>query len=83
MIAKELEREGIPVAFITAMSAIGKQVGAARIIRGAKISHPCGDPSSHMEADMALRRKIVECALEALQTDIGEPTIFNPDITYQ
>lgn len=81
MIAKELERVGIPVALITAMSMLGKQNGAGRVVAGAKISHPCGDPSLSGRGDFGLRKRIVECALSALQAKVDSPTIFKPDIT--
>ena len=81
MITREIEKEGIPVAFITAMSIIAKQLGANRAVTGIKIPHPCGDPNLPAEADLALRRDIVETALSALQTDVDGPTIFKPHVT--
>jgi betaine reductase len=82
VIDKEIERGGIPVAFITPMASLAKQMGAKRIITGIRIPHPCGDPSVSEEADRALRREIVNCALEAIQTDIDAPTIFEPNVTF-
>ncbi len=72
----------MPVAFITAMSAMAKQLGANRIVTGTKIPHPCGDPTLTPEADRVLRREIVKSALTALQTDVTGPTVFTPNITY-
>ena len=72
----------MPVAFVTAMSMMAKQLGANRVVTGTKIPHPCGDPSLPPEADKALRRKIVNCALTALQSDVDGPTIFVPDATF-
>ena len=77
-----IEKEGMPVGFITAMSTMAKQLGANRIITGTKIPHPCGDPSLSPEADKALRREIINCAIRTLQTDLGGPTVFTPSITY-
>ena len=68
--------------FITAMSMLAQQVGANRIVTGAKIPHPCGDPTLPEEADKALRREIVKCALSTLQTDVSSPTISVPDVVY-
>ena len=82
MIAREIEREGIPVALITAMTMVAKQIGANRIITGTKIPHPCGDPNMTVDNDKKLRREIIRCALDALQTDIKQPTIFRPNITF-
>ena len=70
------------MAFITAMTKIAEQTKANRIVTGTKLPHPCGDPGLPPEADFALRKKIVECALEALQTDVKGPTVFVPKVTY-
>ena len=70
------------MAFITAMSMIGKHIGANRTITGAKIPHPCGDPTLSEEADRALRREIINTALGALQTEVNGPTIFVPEVKY-
>ena len=80
MIAREIEKEGVPVAFITAMSSNRKQLGANRVVIGTKIPSPLGDPSLPAEADMTLRQEIVRTALSALQTDVEGPTIFIPNI---
>ena len=77
-----MEGEGIPVAFITAMTKIAMQQKANRIVTGVRIPHPCGDPSLPPEADLALRKKIVACALEAVQTKVEGSTVFVPGITY-
>jgi glycine reductase len=82
VIAKEIEKQGIPVTLITAMSMMARQIGANRIVTGTKIPHPCGDPNLPAEADQALRKKIVEVAINALQTDVDGPTIFDPGITF-
>ena len=81
MIAREIEKAGVPVAFITAMSMMAKQLGANRVVTGIKIIHPLGDPNLSAEADLALRREIVNTALSALQTEVDGPTIFAPDVT--
>ena len=67
---------------ITAMSMLAKQLGINRIVTGTKIPHPCGDPNLPVEADLALRREIVKCAIDALKTDVGGPTVFAPSIAY-
>lgn len=82
MIVRELEKEGIPVAHITAMTMLSKQIGANRVVTGTKIPHPCGDPNLSTEDDKALRRAIVNCALDVLQIDVEGPTVFVPDVTF-
>jgi glycine reductase len=63
------------------MTTLAKQMGAKRIINGVRIPHPCGDPEFPRDADMAIRREIVRCALEAIQTDVDGPTVFEPNIS--
>lgn len=82
MLAKEIERAGIPVALVTALTMLGKQVGANRVVAGTKISHPCGDPGLSEEDDWELRRKIVEKSLDSVQTDVESPTIFVPSVSF-
>ena len=82
MIAKEIDREGIPVALITAMTMVAKQIGANRVVTGTKIPHPCGDPNLPLKDDQALRLKIIMCALGAMQIEVSAPTVFEPDIIF-
>ncbi|MBI4528391.1 MAG: hypothetical protein HY695_31745 [Deltaproteobacteria bacterium] len=79
---REIESGNIPVAHVTPMAALAKQMKSNRIVVGTKIPHPCGDPSLPVEADHALRREIVTTALEAIQTEVNGPTIFEPEIAY-
>jgi glycine/betaine/sarcosine/D-proline reductase family selenoprotein B len=81
VIVREIEKAGVPAVFITAMSMMGRQLGANRIVTGTKIPHPLGDPTFTGEADLVLRREIVKTALKAIQTKIDGPTIFVPNIT--
>ncbi len=60
------------------MTSLAKATGIGRIVTGAKIAHPCGDPELSNEEDIALRRRIVKCALQALQTEVEGPTVFIP-----
>ena len=64
------------------MSMVGKQVKANRIVAGTKLTHPAGDPSLPPEADKALRLEVVKTALTALQTDVKEPTVFVPKVSF-
>ncbi len=80
MIAKEIDREGIPVVHITAITMVSKQTGANRIVAGVKVVHPCGNAEISAENDRTIRKEIIQCALRALQTDIDEPTVFMPNI---
>lgn len=74
--AKELERAGIPAVLVTALPLVPLQMGVPRTLRGVKIPHPLGAPDRTPEAEKALRRKLIQRALFALQQTIEEPTVF-------
>jgi len=74
--AKEFERQGIPTAFISTIVPLAESIGPNRIIPGQAITHPLGDPRLSREEERALRRRLVERALGALQTDVPGQTVF-------
>jgi len=80
VIARAIEKAGLPAVIITAMTKMATQVGANRIVAGTKIPHPCGNPELSEEGDLALRREIVKSALQAIQTNVTGPTVFEPNI---
>ena len=51
-------------------------VGANRIIPAISIPHPLGDPKLTLEDERALRRRLVETAMKALETPIETQTVF-------
>ena len=73
---KEIERAGIPVVHVCTVVPISLTVGANRIVPAVAIPHPLGNPSLAADEEKKLRRKIVEKALEALQTEVVEQTVF-------
>ena len=73
---KEIERAGIPVVHICTVVPISLTVGANRIVPAIAIPHPLGNPALDPVEEKALRRKIVERALQALSTEITEQTVF-------
>jgi betaine reductase len=74
--AKELEKAGILTVHICTIVPISKTVGANRIIPAVAIPHPLGDPTKSEEQEKALRRTLVEKALEAMQTKLEGQTVF-------
>ncbi len=78
MLAKEIEKQGIPVVLFTAMIPLAKQVGAHRIVKGVKIPHPWGDPSLSPENNQRIEEKIFQAALDLLQREVQEPVVFQP-----
>jgi glycine reductase len=72
---KEIERK-LPVAHICTIVPISQTVGANRIIPAIAIPYPLGDPTKTPEEEKIIRRRLVEKALRALQTEITEQTVF-------
>ena len=50
-------------------------VGVNRILTGVAVPNPVGDPSLTPDQEKILRRKIVDKALEMLQTDYEKSTV--------
>ena len=73
---KEIERAGLPVVHVCTVVPISLTVGANRIVPAVAIPYPLGDPALAAEEEKKLRRKIVEKALTALETDIEDQTVF-------
>lgn len=73
---KGIEATGLPVVHICTVTPISMTVGANRIVPAIAIPHPLGNPALPKEDEKKLRRKIVEKALKALQTEVTEQTVF-------
>ena len=73
---KEIERHGFPVVHMCTVVPISLTVGANRIVPTIAIPHPLGNPALPPQEEKALRRKLVERALEALCTDVSQQTVF-------
>lgn len=69
MLAKEIERVGIPVVQVANMVPIAQMVGSNRIKRGNSIVCPLGDPELPPEREKLVRKKMVQEALEMLTKD--------------
>jgi glycine reductase complex component B subunit gamma len=74
--AVEIERQGIPVAFVSAVPAIPLSLGVGRVVQGVAIVHPLGNRELPLERERRLRRGLVEVALDALRRPVTEPTLF-------
>ncbi|NMB14270.1 MAG: glycine/betaine/sarcosine/D-proline family reductase selenoprotein B, partial [Gallicola sp.] len=73
---KEIESTGIPVVHMCTIAPISLTVGANRILPTIAIPHPLGNPALDKDEEKALRRKLVDEALVALETKIQDQTIF-------
>ncbi len=73
---KEIERAGIPVVHMCTVVPISLTVGANRIVPTVAIPHPLGNPNLEPDEEKKLRRKLVEKALRALETEVEDQTVF-------
>jgi glycine/betaine/sarcosine/D-proline reductase family selenoprotein B len=69
VLAKEIERAGITTVFVTALPTIASMIGVNRIVHAPAITHPFG-------LDTDERRRIVERALEMLETPVEPMTVW-------
>jgi glycine/betaine/sarcosine/D-proline reductase family selenoprotein B len=69
VLAKEIERAGIPTVFVTALPTIASMIGVNRIVHAPAITHPFG-------LDAGERRRIVERALALLEEPVEETTVW-------
>ena len=60
------------------MTPIALMVGTPRVVQGVKIVNPMGNEELEPGAEHALRRNIAAKALNALQADVHQPTVFDP-----
>ena len=58
------------------MTPVAVMIGANRIVPAAGIIHPLGNADLSPADEKALRRRIVEKALQALKTEVAQPTVF-------
>jgi glycine reductase len=61
------------------MTPVAVMVGANRIVPAAGIIHPLGNAELSPAEEKVLRRRIVERALQALQTEVERPTVFTSE----
>ena len=66
----------MPVVHMASIVPISQSVGANRIIPTIAIPHPLGNPALPAGEEKIVRRKLVEKALVALQTEVVEQTVF-------
>ncbi|MCH9039580.1 MAG: hypothetical protein IIC23_09315 [Chloroflexi bacterium] len=68
----ELEKAGIPVVQITSELSIAKMVGSNRVVLGNGIIRVVGAPNLPLNEEKELRRRLVQKALDALESDAQE-----------
>lgn len=75
--AKTIESFGIPTVHICSIVPISQTVGANRIVPAIAIPYPTGNPDLTKEDEVTLRKSLLMKALNAISTDIEEPTVFD------
>jgi betaine reductase len=64
------------VAHVCTMTPVALMVGSNRVVTAVKIVNPMGNADLEIEEEKALRRSIAARALEALQSEVKVPTLF-------
>lgn len=77
---KEIEKAGITIVQMANLIPVAKTVGSNRMVPTISIPYPLGDPSTSEEEQWKLRYHRVGVALDALQTEIKEQTVFKVKI---
>jgi betaine reductase len=77
--AKEIERTGIPVAYVTTLTSLAEENRANRIVAGVRIPHPMGNPLLTSENERSLRTAATRRALEVLMEPVDGPKVFRTD----
>ena len=62
--------------FVTSLPTIATMIGANRVVRGVAITSPFGAPERSPAGELALRRALVERALDLLETDVEPGTVW-------
>jgi len=73
---KEIDKMGIPVVHITAMTPIAQVTGSNRIIQGITINNPCSNVDLPADQQKKVQDNFVARALLAVSTDITVQTFF-------
>jgi glycine reductase len=74
--AKEIERSGIPVAYVTTLTSLAEEMRANRIVAGVRIPHPMGNPALTAENESNVRIAVTRRALESLTEAVDGPRVF-------
>jgi glycine reductase len=77
--AKEIERTGIPVAYVTTLTSLAEEIRANRIVAGVRIPHPVGNPVLAAETERDLRTTMTRRALDVLMEPVEGPSVFRVD----
>lgn len=76
MMVKEIERAGITIVHVANMTAVAQSIGSNRILKAYSIPAAMADFNESLEVQKQQRYKLMSRALEVLNTDIKEQTVF-------
>ena len=77
--AKEIERSGIPVAYITTLTSLAEEIRANRIVAGVRIPHPLGNPTLTQDNERRVRMAVTLRAVNVLTESVDGPRVFQVD----
>lgn len=76
MMVKEMERAGIGIVHVANMTAVSESIGSNRILKAYSIPAAMADLNATPAIQKQQRYKLMSRALEVLNTDIKEQTVF-------
>ena len=76
MIAREIEKAGVPVVQLTALTPIPNTLGVNRVMASSAITFPTGDPTVPLDQEKKVRKAQLRKALKALQKPVDKPEVF-------
>ena len=77
--SKEIERSGIPVAYVTTLTSLAEENRANRIVAGVRIPHPLGNPLMTADNERSLRMAVTRRALDVLMEAVDGPKVFHAE----
>ena len=77
--AKEIERSGIPVAYVTTLTSLAEEIRANRIVAGVRIPHPLGNPTLTADNERSVRMAVTLRAVNVLTESVDGPRVFQVD----
>jgi len=76
VIAREIEKAGVPVVQLTALTPIPNTLGVNRVMASSAITFPTGDPTLAPAEELKVRKNQLRKALKALQKPVDKPEVF-------
>lgn len=75
--AKEIEKCGIPVAVLTALPNVARNIGVSRVVQGSAITTPSGNGEKTGKEELEDKIKLIKKALNAISSEVKNVDSIN------